>query len=151
MRRTSKNGWIPLTLNLKVSDPHQAAVLEALESIEDSENLPMSEILRQLVVAGLGIPMPSDSMDERIGALTGIIGNLQSQLEGMAATVDELSHRQVTIIQTTPSIDAPIDAIGESVVYDGSVPNTHRPLSEDFKQAVIKAAQKRSQAMRLEE
>lgn len=80
MREANKNGYIVLTVNLKASDPEQAAIWQELEARAAENEATMSDTIMRAVAVGLAMSIPASSRDKtdleaRVAILESMIEN----------------------------------------------------------------------------
>lgn len=130
MNDNDKPRWTTYGLNLNENNSLHREVIDRLRAMKARDRT-MQDVLLELVTTALNIQPPADPIDERIT-------ELQSQIAAMGEMIRMLSERP--IVQMTAGAPTPIDAIGESVVYDGSQDRVEIPLSDGFKESVVKVA-----------
>lgn len=137
----------PITINLNDQYDRDRYIIERVTELVAAGRQSRSAILRDLIYDVLAAPYLEDqqtaAQPDPVDGLVGMIADLQSELVAMGRRIDELSRRPVVAAPADTGPMAAIDAIGESLVYDTTQNREAVPISEEFKQAIIAAAQKR--------
>jgi len=138
----------PLTINFNDAYDLDKQALDEIRKRASQNRQSLSKAAMILIMNALELPvLHIEYQPDPVDVLVAMIADLQAQVLAMGHRIQDLSARQSIVFQSGAGEMAPIDAIGESIVYDTAQNREEVPISDEFKRAIIEAAGKRARGM----